>query len=1482
MANYLALANQFLTLTSGSVNFSITNMVVNNIINDLRAEDEIGCAGLRVPIATLTATGGTLAYPWPGANQNSNKWYVSRCANSRSDTLFAANQANNANSWQSRVIGQATPFYVLDILQSPPVAPVNGDRYLVDENPVLDFTGLTDHIVEYQNGKWIASAPRVGDFCNVTNTSLLLTFNGTDWYAANSGYFLSEEHDVLTGAFGIAKGTALLPSVFVSGDTNTGMWSPDSDQLAWSTGGVERLRIDNTGLVKAAGTVQARTFSAVSPANTAVEIQLNQTGQFDWRIKQRATTGELDFIQNGVSRLTLSSGGVVFPSTFGVSAGTVALPGFFFNGDPNTGFFSPGADQVGIATNGIQRLLATTTLVSSSLPFATPQGTVSSPAQPFLGDLDTGVYSPALDQWAVATAGVQRLLVTSAGITSTVNVDMPIGSVGSPSLFFTGDSNTGIYSPGADQWAVATNGQQRLLLTNTGATVTVPNYAPVGSAAAPTYSFVGETDVGMYSPAADQLGFSVVGVQRLNITTTAINPLLPVAAQLGSANAPTYSFTGDSNTGAFSPGADQWAVTTGGVQRLTVSTTAFTTSLPLYTPLGSVGAPSFSFTGDTDTGIYSPGANTVSLVTGGVEKIRLGTSPVVISPNVGLTAGNTQELFRVGDSRNGVSAGDGIRWIGIRDTTTVDSTQWTTQTIRMGRHVDSTEISSIDFGNYTLNLRTNGVNRLSIASGGAGSYAGNFSISGLTALGTTPGGARINALDVSFAPSTSSILNAAYRASGNFGGGYTMVDGTGYAATWMDNVGTFQRWGLGTASGVTTLMSLSNAGDLMLGSGANPAYRLHVRKDTQVDSYLQRNGATMVALPTTAPSIDGLLTSVYGSSTGSSEAVADFYLNGGTRSAANGIFRWFTSTSAGVGPKAVLDNNGLQVSGTIRANGVDLLNRIQQFALITDYGVSTSNTATANQNAIAAAEATGIAQFYWPPGNYPVNAMPTLGRHWGPGKPQISGVTTYIHPFPGNIEAIYPSAYGLDTTGNSDSTAKLQAAIDLAQSLDYALSFADIPFTRLQHGQLNVKHGRSASDTKRYHFVMDAACVTFYPNAAVGWNIEPRCTLADKGSGREIATILMINPRFDGYFFPTATAIRFGKAGFACENYNHSMITGIRVDSFTGTKTIEVIETRKLALNGALRGGQLDISAQASGSFCGDLELQNFEITGSTASKPGFVVRSLANTEVRGMRFEGCTLYGSGYTFQTTGTGRVGDIWMDKPQFDVGTTKERALNFDCPAGGQIFDVHMMNPYFVTYTAAVIRAVAGTAGGIINMNISNPQVGTVTTDNLTHNSVFYFEGVNGIHITNGMLSNITSGGSGSSLFRFVNCTDFHVWNTRERLSPGSKTNGVIVSGTASKYSFVGNDLSCTTFLNDSVNAASGISLFNNVGSGTAHTGWTAATGTASKGAYASAAAGTANATYLQSQIQGILDRLAAAEARIVAFDNALFQHGLIRA
>jgi hypothetical protein len=99
----------------------------------------------------------------------------------------------------------------------------------------------------------------------------------------------------------------------------------------------------------------------------------------------------------------------------GVPDGTAAAPGIAFETDPNTGIFSPGADQLAISTGGTARLTSSTTALTSALPVDVPLGAAATPSLTFTGDLNTGIYSPGADQVAAATNGTGRLFVSSTG-----------------------------------------------------------------------------------------------------------------------------------------------------------------------------------------------------------------------------------------------------------------------------------------------------------------------------------------------------------------------------------------------------------------------------------------------------------------------------------------------------------------------------------------------------------------------------------------------------------------------------------------------------------------------------------------------------------------------------------------------------------------------------------------------------------------------------------------------------------------------------------------------------------------------------------------------------------------------------------------------------------------------------------------------------------------------------------------------------------
>ena len=80
--------------------------------------------------------------------------------------------------------------------------------------------------------------------------------------------------------------------------------------------------------------------------------------------------------------------------------------------------------------------------------------------------------------WADTTAGIMKMrngansawisLWELDGTFIATDISLSAGTAGAPSLYFTGDTNTGIYSPGADQVAISSNSAQRLYIAADG------------------------------------------------------------------------------------------------------------------------------------------------------------------------------------------------------------------------------------------------------------------------------------------------------------------------------------------------------------------------------------------------------------------------------------------------------------------------------------------------------------------------------------------------------------------------------------------------------------------------------------------------------------------------------------------------------------------------------------------------------------------------------------------------------------------------------------------------------------------------------------------------------------------------------------------------------------------------------------------------------------------------------------------------------
>lgn len=224
---------------------------------------------------------------------------------------------------------------------------------------------------------------------------------------------------------------------------------------------------------------------------------------------------------------------------------------------------------------------------------------------------------------------------------------MPDGTAPAPSLAFTSDSNTGLYHAAADSLGVAVNGASFATLGP--ATFTVN--APMALAGGTSNLSIGGT---LTVTGASQLngGLGVSGVVRATQSTAA---------------APTYSFTGDTNTGFFSPAADTVAIVTGGIERIRIPPSATSLAEVL---IGGLTAPLFPNAGRGDLEINGTTNAFIGFATGGVGSgyilsnttnfivATLGAVPLAFDTN------NTERM-RIDTSGHTFPGADAVQNLGI-------------------------------------------------------------------------------------------------------------------------------------------------------------------------------------------------------------------------------------------------------------------------------------------------------------------------------------------------------------------------------------------------------------------------------------------------------------------------------------------------------------------------------------------------------------------------------------------------------------------------------------------------------------------------------------------------------------------------------------------------------------------------------------------------------------------------------------------------
>ncbi len=324
--------------------------------------------------------------------------------------------------------------------------------------------------------------------------------------------------------------------------------------------------------------------------------------------------------------------------------GTIANPSFSFTGDTDTGAYHVAPNEFGIACAGalVGEFAASGLLMQANTQIVADNGTAGLPAFTFTSNSNTGMYRSAASTIGFSTGGTLRASIDTATLTSTLPILAPFGTVNNPGFAFDGDSNTGFYRNAVD--TIGFVGANTLMATMDTNALTV-NSAQViaanGSFSAPSYSFAANHADGFYSVGSGAIGLSLNGVLDWTYSGTTTLMTLPLRGAGGSGSAPTYSFSGDTNTGMWSSsGVDVIDFSCGGNLIVEMAATRVVFQKPLQSDDGTAALPTYTFSGVNSTGMYRPSGN-LGFSVAGTLRATIKATETLLNNNLNLgTVGN--------------------------------------------------------------------------------------------------------------------------------------------------------------------------------------------------------------------------------------------------------------------------------------------------------------------------------------------------------------------------------------------------------------------------------------------------------------------------------------------------------------------------------------------------------------------------------------------------------------------------------------------------------------------------------------------------------------------------------------------------------------------------------------------------------------------------------------------------------------------------
>jgi hypothetical protein len=374
-----------------------------------------------------------------------------------------------------------------------------------------------------------------------------------------------------SGQLLLSDGAAATPGVAFATDPDCGLYRVTTNEIAIATAATERLRFNASGALGLAGANYGTAGQYARSAGSAAVPT--------WATIAYSELSGTPTIPTGAN-----------PTA---SVGLTAV-----NGVATTFMRSDGAPAL---SQSISPTWSGTHTFSN--PVLAADGALATPGWSFSADPNTGVRRSATDEINIVTGGADRFRINASGAFG----------IGGATYGSSGQVLTSAGSGAAPTW-------------QTPSAASFPLLAPNGTVGAPSYSFTNDTDTGVYLDGVGQLSFAVAGGRNFTCTATVFQHDVVTRIVDGAAATPGLAFNNDPDTGMYRSSANRIEFAAAGALKFSIDSAFNRSDQVFYLQDGAAATPAVAFDNDRHTGLYSSGADSIAIATGGSNRMQIGTA----------------------------------------------------------------------------------------------------------------------------------------------------------------------------------------------------------------------------------------------------------------------------------------------------------------------------------------------------------------------------------------------------------------------------------------------------------------------------------------------------------------------------------------------------------------------------------------------------------------------------------------------------------------------------------------------------------------------------------------------------------------------------------------------------------------------------------------------------------------------------------------